>query len=131
MSNQPTHVLCPLCRVGMKQVRSKVCRACSAPNWKGGKRISEGYTMLWNKEAQKYVYEHRVVMARCLGRELFPYEIVHHKDGNRSNNNIENLELLPHQGRHNKRVQSVFQENIALKLLLLRLAGVVSNRKGI
>jgi DNA-directed RNA polymerase subunit RPC12/RpoP len=36
---------------------------------------------------------HRLVMAEYLERLIEPDEVVHHKDGNRSNNNINNLEL--------------------------------------
>ena len=39
------------------------------------------------------VYEHILVMERHLGRRLRGDEVVHHKDGNRSNNAIDNLEL--------------------------------------
>lgn len=39
------------------------------------------------------VYLHRIIMENYLNRYLDKNEIVHHKDENRSNNNIENLEL--------------------------------------
>jgi hypothetical protein len=39
------------------------------------------------------VYQHRYVMEQHLGRRLLRTENVHHVDGNRANNNLENLEL--------------------------------------
>lgn len=41
-----------------------------------------------------YVLHHRVVMENHIGRLLTQNEIVHHKDENKKNNHIDNLELM-------------------------------------
>ena len=51
----------------------------------------EGYVVRWwdgRKELQ-----HRVVMAEVLGRPLWPWENVHHRNGRRDDNHPGNLEL--------------------------------------
>ena len=51
----------------------------------------------------KKMDEHRYIMEQYLGRELTRSEVVHHKDGDKANNDIENLELTTlseHTRRH-------------------------------
>lgn len=67
------------------------------PRWKGGRRILDGYIYLYAPDHpaahHQVVQEHRLVMEKHLGRFLTSDELVHHKDGNKQNNAIENLEL--------------------------------------
>jgi hypothetical protein len=66
------------------------------PNWKGGKHVgTNGYIIISNFDGTgKKMYEHRYVMMKFIGRRLKRDENVHHKDRNKLNNSIENLEII-------------------------------------
>lgn len=79
-------------RVDGRSRRGPSRRKRGAHNRPPRRRITaEGYVMLRVDNAN--VFEHRYVMASHLGRELAPHENVHHKNGVRDDNRIENLEL--------------------------------------
>jgi hypothetical protein len=67
--------------------------------WKGGRRIRRGYIEIYKPNyphctKNKTVPEHRLVMENYLGRYLKSYELVHHRNTIRSDNNISNLIIV-------------------------------------
>ncbi len=54
---------------------------------------SSGYLVIWDWKRKRHIGEHRLVIENCIGRELSENEIVHHKNGVKTDNEIKNLEL--------------------------------------
>lgn len=75
--------------------------------WKGGRMKAGEYwrvivepndPLFCMSDNSGYILEHRLVMARSIGRPLSNKETVHHINGNTQDNRVENLQLR--QGRH-------------------------------
>jgi len=122
---------------------SKVCCAClgrsmsgaSASRWRGGKyKEQSGYIIVYvtsndffypmatrtkGKTSHPYggyVHEHRLIMAKHLGRCLQRWEFVHHKNGIKDDNCLENLELIgsiaEHSQDHNRGYQDGYRKGL-------------------
>jgi len=127
---------------GRKTPRCRLCanRGPLSPAWKRGYWKNGGYNMLTvsglphNEQAlarpmanaKGCVPQHRLVMARHLGRPLKRgKEIVHHVNGIRDDNRIENLKLLTKNTHHSgtgdnyyQRLQEALAEIESLKAII-------------
>jgi len=130
-------------------------RGSKNPNWKGGRvTAGNGYIAIklqpedfFYPMASKlgYVLEHRLIVAKHLGRCLQPWEKVHHKDGIRDHNTYSNLKLTTsgsHAIEHSKGYRDGYQQGYLdgqnakleelrkeIKLLQWQLKEVLTNER--
>lgn len=107
---------------------SKQCRSCArtgenASNWKGSRhKTMDGYIRVICRSHPRAnikgkILEHILVMEKFLGRYISRDETVHHKNGVRDDNRIENLELRA--GNHGS--GSAIEDKIAYAKEILML----------
>lgn len=106
-------------------------RGSAVAQWKGGRHLMRGYVMVMLDtlspedralaesmvaKGHQYVLEHRLVMARVVGRPLLRAEKVHHLNGVKSDNRPENLTLSDN-AAHKMEHQAIVRELKALRAL--------------
>lgn len=107
-------VVCEQCGGVFTRPHGKKQRFCSRScalktrNIHGGVSLPEGATInhsggyILEKQGDKWVMQHRLVMERFLGRVLLPNERVHHRNGKRDDNRKQNLEIWTIRGSNKK-----------------------------
>lgn len=117
MPSKKINISCPVCHERFERYESSIkkalrqsaiwiCQACTL----GRKNVSSAKPLLTKRKKGEcveiktedgWVFEHRYIMEQHLGRKLAVSEVVHHKNHNRSDNRIENLEVMDH-GDHTR-----------------------------
>lgn len=127
---EPKTKVCPRCSGPMTR-RAKMCGECSKkrtgsdhPSWKGGRNFDYyGYVRVSSpghphaKGDGSYIPEHKLVIEKKLGRYLVPGENIHHLNGDRADNRIENLELWSTTQPRGQRIED--KVDYALEILAL------------
>jgi len=129
LRGEPARHRCRACAPTALETITKLSlrfRGEGSSTWKGGRtKTTSGYieVMLQPDDffcpmarLKGYVKEHRLVMAKYLGRCLHPWEVVHHKNGIKDDNRIENLELSTKGGHlvsHSKGYRDGYQKGLA------------------
>ncbi len=138
------------------RARSKLCKSCAGKHrplpiwnyfksgkdniaWKGGIRHdAAGYIQIrvypespfaTMANVVGYISEHRLVMAQHLGRCLNQQEIVHHKDRNKHNNILSNLELSD--SKHHYPIRHYIDRIKELETEIARLKNIRPDKQSI
>lgn len=107
-----------------KKYCSQMCAAVASQ--KGWRKHSSGYMV--RRRSGVLEVQHRVVMAEHIGRALLPSETVHHLNGDRADNRIENLELR--NGHHGPGATAAEQITWMIESLEARGFTVIAPRNG-
>lgn len=134
LGQKPLVVREALLRFGVK-MRGRANKGAKNGRWTGGRKIhQDGYVLCHlpdhpHANADGYVYEHRLVAEKSLGRYLLPTEVVHHKNDQTSDNRPENLQVFSSNGRHLSATRSGKRPNWSEESWRKVLAGLAEGRR--
>lgn len=86
---------------------------------------------MWRDGKRVRVYEHRLVMEQHLGRRLGAHEVVHHRNGNPSDNRVENLRVFPSRSAHQVAEHARRRQPPGLEAVARELVAAIEQRPGI
>jgi len=83
------------CRAPHVRAARRYTRGPESTAWRGGRSASHkaGYVRVYQGQGER-VLEHRAIVETMLGRPLTTDEVVHHKNGDKTDNRPENLEVM-------------------------------------
>jgi len=83
------------------------------PNWNGGIVLKKGYVRV--RKDGGYLRQHRFIVSEYIDRKLNKHERIHHIDGNKTNNEINNLYIFRNNYSHIKYHNFLKRHGMALK----------------
>jgi predicted nucleic acid-binding Zn ribbon protein len=120
---------CPICGKTVTDRRTYCSKSCANRGWVGpGRKPNIGkYIRIYKpdypgSDKTGYIPEQRYVMEQHLGRLLTKKEVVHHLNGDRHDNRIENLHLCQSTSDHHKIFHHNRPEETKKKLSAARLS---------
>lgn len=97
--------ICPICKIGF------VVKVSNQNKITCGKKCGGKFRLIKDKYPNRNIYnnkEHRILIEKQTNRKLTYNEVIHHKNGIRNDNRIENLELMSrsnHAKLHNEKLR--------------------------
>jgi len=101
---------CGCWQTEVMRIRGERYRMENHPQWKGGSLVSQGYRII-RVESKKRMREHRAIWEKVNGPIPKGF-VIHHLNGNKLDNRIENLSCLPLKSHHGRKAFEPYEKRI-------------------